>query len=149
MSEQETNETGKKLSLRDTIAPKSDQLNYDDLANGARRRVKVVTLKAGSPEQPVRVVIVDAATGEKMRDYVPSKSMRRVLIACWGDDARAWIGKQIELTGDPKIKFGGIEVGGLRVVAVSGIVAPVDIALSVTRGKRERVTAQVIKEETK
>ena len=146
MSEQTTEP---RMTLRDTIAPKSDQLNYDDLANGARRRVRVVGLKKGTDEQPVRVVVADAATGQAMRDYIPCKSMRRVLIACWGDDGKAWIGRQIELYGDPSVKWAGQAIGGLRIASVSGITAPVEMFLSVTRGKRERVVVQAIKEEAK
>jgi hypothetical protein len=134
----------KVLKLRDTIVPKSDQINYDDLANGIKRRVKVVSLKRGGDDQPVRVVIEDAATGEKLRDYVPCKSMRRILIAAWGDKGSDWTGKVMELYGDPSVTWAGEAIGGLRISAVSGITKPLTIALSVTRGKRKQVTIAVI-----
>jgi hypothetical protein len=136
----------KVLKLRDTIIPKSDQINYDDLANGIKRRVKVVSLKRGGDDQPVRVVIEDAATGEKLRDYVPCKSMRRVLIAAWGDKGADWVGKIAELYGDPSVKWAGEAIGGLRVSAVSGIDKPMTIALTVTRGQRKQITIGAIKE---
>ena len=141
----EENKQEKKMSLRDTIVPKSDQLNYDDLANGAKRRIKVISLKRGSSEeQPLRIVIEDATTGEKLRDYVPCKSMRRVLIAAWGDAPAPWIGQIIEIFGNPLVKWGGEAIGGIEISAVSGISKPLTIALSTTRGKRKQVTVQVI-----
>lgn len=141
---EETKET-KPFSLRDTIVPKSDQINYDDLANGIKRRVKVMSLKrGGGDDQPVRVVITDAATGEKLRDYVPCKSMRRVLIAAYGDKGADWVGKVIELYGDPSVMWAGEAVGGLRISALSGITKPLTIALTATRGKRKTIMIQVI-----
>lgn len=134
----------KALKLRDTIIPKSDQINYDDLANGIKRRVKVVSLKRGGDDQPVRVVIEDATTAEKLRDYVPCKSMRRVLIAAWGDKGADWVGKVIELYGDPSVKWAGEAVGGLRISALSDIAKPFTIALTATRGSRKQTTIAVI-----
>lgn len=142
MSE-ETKES-KPFSLRDTIVPKSDQINYDDLANGIKRRVKVMSLKRGGDDQPVRVVIADADTGDKLRDYVPCKSMRRVLIAAWGDKGADWVGKVIELYGDPSVTWAGEAIGGLRISALSGISKPLTIALTATRGKRKTITIAVI-----
>jgi hypothetical protein len=140
-------EEAKAFSLRDTIVPKSDQINYDDLANGARRRVKVTGMKRGSgDDQPVRVLIEDATTGEKLRDYVPCKSMRRVLMAVWGDKGSGWVGKVAELYGDPSVKWAGEAIGGIRVSAVSGIDKPMTIALTVTRGQRKQITIGAIKE---
>ena len=131
--------TEKKMSLRDTIEPKSDQLNYDDVASGPIT-VKVVGLAAGSDEQPVIIKL------ETHRDFKPCKSMRRVLIAAWGDKGKEWIGKSMTLYGDPTVKFGGVEVGGIRVSHVSGIDAPLTIKLTTTRSKRADYTVKPIVE---
>ena len=40
------------------------------------------------------------------------------------------------LAGDPTVKFGGQQVGGIRVVALSHIDKPFTAALTATRGKR-------------
>lgn len=127
--------TEQKMSLRDTIIPKSDQLNYDDVMSKSLT-VKVTGMAVGSAEQPVIVRVVDAETGAALRDYKPCKSMRRVLIACWGDKGKDWIGKQMTLIGDPDVAFGGVKVGGIRIAAVSGIDAPKSIMLTTTRSKR-------------
>lgn len=133
----------KPMSLRDTIAPKSDQLNYDDLVAGPMT-VKVVGLAAGNSEQPVIVKIANADTGDAMRDFKPCKSMRRVLIAAWGDKGKDWIGKMATLYADHGVKFGGVEVGGIRISHVSGIDAPLKIKLTATRGKRSETTIEPI-----
>jgi len=119
----------RKMTLRDTIEPKSDQLNYDDVASRPLA-VKVVGLAMGDAEQPVVVRL------EKHSDYKPCKSMRRVLIACWGDKGKDWIGKEMTLYGDPDVKFGGVAVGGIRISHLSGIDKPVTVKLTTTRSKR-------------
>jgi len=133
-----------KMSLRDTIKPKSDQLNYDDVASQTLT-VKVVTLKAGDEQQPV-VIETDTTL-----PYKPCKSMRRVLIAAWGDKGKDWIGESMTLYGEPTVKFGGVEVGGIRISHLTGIDKPLVIKLTTTRSKRADFTVQplVLKEATK
>jgi hypothetical protein len=133
-----------KMCLRDTIIPKSDQLNYDDVADKPLA-VRVTGLAAGSQEQPV-IVRVAAMDGAALRDYKPCKSMRRVLIACWGDRGKDWIGKSMTLVGDPSVVFGGVRVGGIRVAAVSGIDAPRKIMLTTTRSKRAEYVVEAMKD---
>ena len=129
----------KKMSLRDTIEPKSDQINYDDCIAGPIVD-KVVNLAMGTPDQPVIVRL------EKHRDYKPCKSMRRVLIAAWGDQGRLWIGKSLTLVGDPSVRFGGVEVGGIRISHLSGIDKPMTIKLTTARSKRSDYTVQPMKD---
>jgi len=121
------------MSLRDTIAPKSDQLNYDDLIGGPIT-VKITTLRAGDEQQPV---IVETET---TRPYKPCKSMRRVLISAWGDKGKDWIGQSMTLYGDPSVRFGGVEVGGIRISHLSGISEPLTVKLTTTRSKRADYT---------
>jgi len=134
----------KKMCLRDTIVPKSDQLNYDDVADVALT-VTVVGLAAGSNEQPV-IVNLKNEDGEPLRDYKPCKSMRRVLIAAWGDKGVDWLGKKMTLVGDDTVKFGGVCVGGIRISHVSGIDKPLHIMLTTTRSKRSAYVVDVIKD---
>lgn len=131
----------KPMSLLDTVAPKSDQINYDDLIAGPIT-VRVVGLAQGSAEQPVIVRIANAATGEAMRDFKPCKTIRRVLIAAWGDKGKDWMGKLATLYGDPDVKFGGVAVGGIRVSHVSGIDQPLRLRLTTTRSKRQDYVVQ-------
>ncbi len=140
--------TEKAFCLRDTIAPKSDQLNYDDLVAGSLT-VKVTGLAAGSGEQPVIVKIANSETGEAMRDYKPCKSMRRVLIAAWGDKGREWMGKEMTLYGEARVSYGGVEVGGIRISHLSHIEKEMRIKLTTTRSKRAEFVVKPLIRETK
>lgn len=120
-------------NLRDTIAPKSDQLNADDLI-GTSKTVTVTSVKRGdSPEQPIAIHY----DGDDGRPYKPCKSMRRVLINCWGDDGREWAGRSMTLYCDPEVKFGGVKVGGIRISHLSDIESDQVMSLTVTRSKRQ------------
>lgn len=118
-------------NLRSTIEPKSDQLNADDLI-GTSKTITVTAVKSGTPDQPVTINY----EGDNGRPYKPCKSMRRVLIHLWGDDGRQWSGQSMTLYCDPEVRFGGVKVGGIRISHMTGIDKPVDVALTVTRGKR-------------
>lgn len=123
------------MTLRDTIIPKSDQLNFDDFLAGPID-LRVTGMAKGSPEQPVIVKVSSLATGAEMRPYKPSKGMRRVLITVWGDKGKDWIGKTMRLYGEPSVKFGGAAIGGIQVSHVSGITDRVVVKLTVSRAKR-------------
>lgn len=125
------------MDLAATTAPKSDQQNFDDYAT-APKTVTVSEVKRGTPDQPVEIHLTEYPG----RPFKPSKSMRRVLVACWGADSTAYTGRQITLYGDPEVKFGGQAVGGIRIAAVSHIDKPVIVQLTVTRGKRAPFTVQ-------
>lgn len=121
------------MNLSATITPKSDQLNADDLIAGTRI-IRITDVRAGSSaEQPVNIHF----EGDNGRPYKPCKSMRRVLIAIWGDDSRAYIGRRITLFRDASVRFGNDETGGIRISHASHIVGPQSLALTVTRGKRK------------
>ncbi len=126
--------------LRSTIEPKSDQLNADDLI-GTTKTITVTAVKSGTPDQPVTINY----EGDGGRPYKPCKSMRRVLIYLWGDDGRQWAGHSMTLYCDPSVKFGGVQVGGIRISHATGITKKVDVALTVTRGKKSPYTIEPLK----
>jgi len=130
------------MDIAKTTEPKSDQQNFDDYIAGPKT-VTISEVKKGTPEQPVEIHLVEFPG----RPYKPSKSMRRVLVACWGPDASQYIGRRITLYGDPTVKFGGQEVGGIRIAALSHIDEPKSIGLTVTRGKRAPFTVHPISED--
>lgn len=129
------------LDITKTTEPKSDQQNYDDYIGGPKV-VTVSEVKKGSADQPVEVHLVEFPG----RPFKPSKSMRRVLVAAWGGDAENYPGRQLRLYGDPKVKFGGKEVGGIRIAAMSNLTEPITIQLTVTRGSRAPFTVQPLGE---
>lgn len=124
--------TFKLVDISKTVEPRSDQQNFDDYIAGPKT-VTVSEVKKGSAEQPVEVHLVEFPG----RPYKPSKSMRRVLVAGWGSDSSVYAGRLLTLYGDPTVKFGGQEVGGIKISHMSHIPAAVRVNLTVTRGKRE------------
>lgn len=119
-------------SLLETIIPKSDQLNADDLI-GCSRTITItdVDVKMGG-EQPVEIHY----EGDNGRPYKPCKSMRRVLVQVWGADGKQYVGRSLTLYCDPSVKFGGQAVGGIRISHMSHMDAPRTLALTTTRGKK-------------
>jgi len=115
------------------IVPKSDQLNADDLIAGPRTiTITGVNIRAGT-EQPVAI----SFDGDNGKPWKPCKSMSRVLVSAWGPDAKAYVGRSLTLYRDPKVKWGGMEVGGIRVSHMTDIERDFSMALTATKGKRE------------
>lgn len=113
------------------IVPKSDQISADDFIAGPRTfTIEGVTITPGT-EQPVNIRLA----GEP-RAWRPCKSMSRVLVAAWGPDAKAYAGRAVTLYRDPKVKWGGMEVGGIRISHMSHIERDMMIQLTATKGKR-------------
>ena len=125
------------MDITRTTEPNSSQLNFDDVA-ARDLTITVTEVKQGPPDQPVEL----HNTEYPGRPYKPGKSMRRVLIAAWGVEASAYVGRRIQLYGDPTIRFGKDAVGGIRIRALSHISEPLTVALTVTRGKRAPFTVQ-------
>lgn len=128
-------------NLRDTIIPKSDQLNADDLL-GITKTITVTNVTRGSADQPVNIHY----EGDGGRPYKPCKSMRRVLIYAWGDDGRKWIGLRMSLFTDPEVKYGGVKVGGIRISHLSNIEEAMLIQLTSAKGKRTPYRVDPLKE---
>ncbi|NKX06767.1 hypothetical protein GS944_04555 [Rhodococcus hoagii] len=119
------------MDLTESIAPRSDQLNAEDLLSGPRT-VTVEKVTKGSAEQPVNVHLVEFPG----RPFRPSKTVRRILVAAWGADASGYAGRRMTLYRDPAVRFGGQDVGGIRVSHLSHIDKRLTLALTVTRGRR-------------
>ena len=130
------------LDISKAAEPRSDQQNYDDYIAGPRV-VTIAAVKSGSSEQPVELHLVE----HPGKPYKPGKSMVRVLMAAWGKDASQFVGRRMRLYGDPTIKFGKAEVGGIRISHLSHLPGPQRINLTVTRGKREPFQVLPLEEE--
>lgn len=125
------------MDLTQSIAPKSDQLNAEDLLSGPRT-FTIAEVRKGSDEQPVDVHLVE----HPGRPFKPSKTVRRLMVAAWGVDSATYTGQRMTLYRDPAVKFGGMDVGGIRVSHMSGIDKPLKVALTVSRGKRAPYVVQ-------
>lgn len=121
-----------------TIEPKTDQANFDDFLSGSTKTIKVTKVSAGDGEQPVIINF----EGDNGKPYKPGKSMRRVLVHVWGKDAANYVGRSMTLYGDPKVKFGGLEVGGIRISHMSHITEPMTMALTAARALKKPFTVK-------
>lgn len=120
--------------LRPTIIPKSDQLNAEQLLGGPITITVSDVRVTDSGEQPVVVHYV----GEDGRPFKPCKTMRKVLIHAWGTDGRKWVGRSMTIYNDPSVKFGGDDVGGIRISHMTDIERDVKVSLTSTRGKKAK-----------
>lgn len=124
------------------IEAKSDQLNSDDLITGPRT-VTITDVRGVDGDQPVAV----SFDGDGGKPFKPCKSMRRVMVHCWGVEAKEYVGKRMTLYRDPEVAFGGMKVGGIRISHVSHIDRPMVIPLTVTRAKRSPYEVKPLKAE--
>ena len=128
-----------KTELQACAAAKSDQIDADNLIGGITMDVTIKAVQRGpSNEQPLQLVLE-----ETDKFYRPSKTYRRALIGCFGDEPANWIGKRLRLVRNPDTMFGGVKVGGVEVSHAS-IEAPMVFMLQAKRGKKSAVSIDVI-----
>lgn len=125
------------MDLTESIAPKSDQLNAEDLLTGPRT-FTIESVTPGSAEQPVDIHLVEAPG----RAYRPSKTMRRIMVIAWGKETGVYAGYRLTLYRDPSVKFGGSAVGGIKISHLSHIDKRLTVSLTETRGKRAPHTVE-------
>ncbi len=128
------------MDLTESIQPRSDQVNADDLIAGPITYT-IREVIQGKAESPFDFMLV-----ETDRAYRPSKTMRRLIVAAWGPKTEPYAGRRLTLYREPSIKFGGQTVGGIRVSHVSHIDSRVEILVQTTRGKREKFTVDPLPE---
>lgn len=122
------------------IAPKSDQLNADDLITGPRTiKIRDVEVKA-TADQPIFVYF----DGDDNKPWKPSKTAARCLASIWGANAAQWVGLSCTIYNDPTVTWAGAAVGGVRVSHMEGLDKPRQLQLTKTRGKKSAVTIQPI-----
>lgn len=131
------------IDISQTVAPKSDQLNADDLIGGPRTITVTRVSKMKEPDQPIAIYF----EGDGGKPYKPGKSMRRVLLRIWGQDGATYAGRRMTLYRDDAVQFGGAAVGGIRISHMSGISSAVTMALTVTRASRKPFTVKPLAEE--
>ncbi|GAA0189664.1 hypothetical protein GCM10008944_01320 [Cytobacillus oceanisediminis] len=118
--------------LSQTIVPKSDQLNADDLIPGPRTfTVDRVVVSPGA-DQPVNIHLVELPG----RPYRPSKGQRRVLVELWTKDSSVYVGRRMTLYRDPEVKWAGEAVGGIKISHLSHIAAEARLKVTVSRGNK-------------
>ena len=127
-----------------TIIPKSDQLNADDLI-GQELTIKITGVDIrGGQEQPISIHF----EGDNGKPYKCCKSMARVMVSAWGADSKKYVGRSMTLYRDPKVKWAGMEVGGIRISHMSDIQDEMTMALTVTRSNRKPFTVRPLEAAT-
>lgn len=130
--------------MSQVIIPKSDQINAEDFLAGPRTyRIENVAITPGQ-EQPVSIKLEN-----EPRVWRPCKSMSRCLVAAWGPDAKVYVGRSLTLYRDPTVKWGGMEVGGIRIGAMSDIKTQMVLALTATKGSKKPFTVKPLVVEDK
>jgi len=120
------------------IVPKSDQLNADDLIAGPITiKITGVTIRPGQ-EQPISI----SFEGDNGKPYKACKSMCRVMVTAWGADSKKYAGRSMTLYRDTSVKWGGMEVGGIRISHMSDIDSAITMALTVTRANKKPFTVR-------
>lgn len=104
-------------NVKQAMQSKSDQLNYVDVGNGSLIALIESVHVTNSDQQPITINFA----GCNGKPYKPNKGMIRVLAGAWGEESDCWVGKTIKITGDPTVKWGGEEVGGLVIGALSHV----------------------------
>jgi len=125
--------------LTPTITAKSDQLNADDLVGGPKR-IHITSVVAMQGEQPIGIHY----EGDEGRVYKPCKSMRRVLVHCWGADGNKYVGRQLVLYRDADVMYAGVKVGGIRISHMTHIDADQVIALQANKKQKKPYTVKKI-----
>lgn len=126
------------VNLTKAAAPKSDQLNADDLI-GTSRTIKITKVSGNADEkQPISIYFEN----DNGKPYKPCKSMTRVLIRAWGNVAAKFIGRSLTLYRDDEVVFGGIKVGGIRISHASDITEDITMSLTASRASRKPYTVR-------
>lgn len=126
-------------TLAEALAPKSDQLNADDLISGTRV-LKITGARIAKDGREIRIVL--NFEGDQGKPWKPCKTMGRAMVMAWAiTDPDQFIGKSVQVYRDPTVKFGDQgEVGGIRVSHMSHITKPANIKLTVSQGKKGMFT---------
>ena len=123
------------------LEAKSDQLNATDII-GVEPVIRIRDVKVKSGEQPVAIYF----DGDNNKPWKPSKGMLRVLAGAWGRDSSAWVGKHAQLYFEPTVRYAGVEVGGIRIRALSDIDSKgLAFALTISKQKREPYHVPLLK----
>ena len=124
------------------IEPQSDRQNAVDYQTGP----KVFTVAGTSDYRDdkgrgrVNVHLAEAPD----RPFKPSATNLRLIAIGWGEDDTTWPGRRIKLALDPDVTFGREKVGGVRVVALSGLEQPFTAKLPITRGKKQEFRVEIL-----
>lgn len=104
--------------ITSAIQAKSDQLNAVDIV-GSEPVIKIreVKLFLNSPKQKVWIYF----EGDNNRPWKPAVGMSRIMTEAWGKLTKEWVGKHVQIFCEPTVTYGGEQVGGIEIKALSDI----------------------------
>jgi len=130
------------VDISETLAPKSDQLNADDLMLGPITVTVDHTVVTQGGEQPVAIHLVERPG----HPYKPSKGMRRIISQAWGPESDAYVGKRMTLFRNPAVKWAGKPAGGIQISHLSHIDEPLQSTVTESKTQRNPFTVQPLTE---
>ena len=122
------------MDITDALAPASDQLDAVELVNP---RTFTIDSGSGLGQRDGKTVAEIRLVGFP-RVWRPSKGMLDVLAACWGTDAKQWVGHRVTLYNDPDVMFGREKVGGIRISHLSHIGKPRSVVIRSSGAGRKK-----------
>lgn len=127
-------------ALQQALAPRSDQLNGDDLiVSNMTIVISKVTINLGSEQK-----IIINYQNDNGKPWKPSKGMGRVLTEILGGDPDQWIGQTVELFRNKEIRFGKEKCGGIQIAGMSAVRNVTTLLITTAKGKKSSITIQPI-----
>lgn len=125
-------------TLSEALAPRSDQLNADELIAGPRT-LKLTGGKITSDGRQQRMTL--SYEGDNGKPFKPCKTMGRAMVMLWKLTDEGFTeqvkGKSVRVYRDPEVTFGAEgQVGGIRISHVSHIEKATSVKLTVSQGKK-------------
>jgi hypothetical protein len=142
--------------LQEALAPRSDQLNADDLIPGPRT-IKITGARIVEGDRGGKRVTIHYE-GENGKPWKACKTMGRAMVMVWGivddeDEAKIsaqFAGKSVTIYRDPKVDFGNEKgIGGIRISHMSHIDGPRTVKLTVSQGKKSQFVFQPLTAEVR
>lgn len=126
-------------TLAEALAPKSDQLNADDLIAGPRV-LKITQARIAKDGRETKIVL--NYEGDNGKPWKPCKTMGRAMVMAWKiQDPSEFAGKSVRVYRDPSVRFGDQgEVGGIRISHMSHLQSAAKVKLTVSQGKKGEFT---------
>jgi hypothetical protein len=114
------------------IAPRSDQVNADDLIAGPLTVTITGARLVADKDQPWHIDLAEF----KDRPFKPCLTMRRLMSKVLGKVPKRWIGEKMTLYRDPQVKYKQDTVGGARISHFSALTEPETVRLTDKRGSK-------------
>jgi hypothetical protein len=106
------------MDISQALAADSDEMVAADLIGSPPRAFTITKV-----DEVVREgkTVARVYLAEFPRPWLASKGMARVMADNWTVETQNWIGRKVELYGDPDVYFGKEKRGGIRIRRLSGI----------------------------